>query len=60
MAWLIPSLPSPMEAKFLAQWRRVGRTLVHFAFPVGRDQCTRLERGMCLIAAGEAERINTL
>lgn len=64
LAWLIPSLPEPLKAKFLAQGMRVGRgcmrPLVHSAFPVGRGQRTRLESGMRLIAGGEAERISAL
>lgn len=47
-----PRLLQPMKANCLAQWRRVGRTLVFSAFPVGRGQCTRLESCMCLIAGG--------
>lgn len=38
LAWLIPRLPEPLKAKFLAQCTRVGRTLVHSASPVGRGQ----------------------
>lgn len=65
VAWLISWLPEPRRATFLAPWRRrVGRTLVRSAFPVGRDHYPMLELGMCLIAGeqgqGEAERINTL
>lgn len=48
------------EARFLAKLSRVGRTLVHSAFPVGRGQCTRLESGMCLIAGAGGPRGLTL
>lgn len=59
-SWPVPRLPSAGRPN---SWPSQSGWEEHlFILPgqLGRGQCTRLESGMCLIAEGEAEWINTL